>query len=200
MNATLSLLSALLRETLRDPKAAMHRVLSLPIPRPALWQAFALVVILGMLLTYVSDLLLPAPENPMLLVFRNTPIGTVAMALGLTLAMVIALHRAGRAFGGTGDFEGALRVVTWLQAVMFVFNAVQLLLLIVLPPLGVLMGVVNLGLTLWLLTNFVATLHGFRSLLPAFLLIIVTAMALGFAFYFVLALAGVLVLPEVADV
>ncbi len=190
----------IVRDTILDPRAAAGRALGLDLPRAVLWQVLVLVVILGMLQTFAYDALLPSPaENALMPFFGNQPLLTAGIAFAATLAMVVAMHRVGRAFGGTGDFDGALRLTVWLQTVMLFLNVVQMVLLVVLPPLAALMGIVNLGLMLWLMTNFVAVLHGFRALFPVFVMIIVTGFAMGFALFFLLMMTGVIVPPEVAN-
>ncbi|SMX34830.1 Yip1 family protein [Actibacterium lipolyticum] len=200
MSETLKSLAIMARDTVRDPKEGARRVLSIPIPRDALWQALALVVILGLVQTYLNGVLMPGPVDPMTSTFRDAPLKGAIIAGLATVAMVIALHRVGRLFGGTGDFDGALRLIVWLQAIMLIFNMIQLFFLVTIPPLAVLMGAVNLGLLLWLLTNFVTVLHGFRSLFPVFIMIMVTAFFLGFFFFFLLSLFGLITLPEIQNV
>ena len=41
--------------TLREPRKAAARILAMPFPRPVLWQALALVVVLGAIQTIISD-------------------------------------------------------------------------------------------------------------------------------------------------
>lgn len=200
MSTTVAHLTALLRETITDPRGAAARVIALGVPRPLLWQALAAVVILGMLETYIQDALLPPGVDSLMTVFSDAPLMTTAIAFAATAAMVHAIHRVGRLFGGTGDLDGALAVSVWLQSVMLVFNFIQIVLMLLAPPLAALMGAVNLGLFLWLMTSFVATLHGFRALFPVFVMILVTGAMLGFAFFFILTMTGLIVPPEVADV
>jgi len=193
-------LTALLRETLTDPRGAAARVIGLGLPRPLLWQALAAVVILGMLETYAQDALLPPGVDSLMTVFSNAPLMTSAIAFAATAAMVHAIHKVGRLFGGTGDLAGALAVSVWLQSVMLVFNFVQIVLMLLAPLLAALMGAVNLGLFLWLMTAFVATLHGFRALFPVFAMILVVGFVLGFVLLYVLMLAGLVTPMEVPDV
>ncbi|MHC0053897.1 Yip1 family protein [Actibacterium sp. D379-3] len=200
MNDSLKSLFVLMRDTLRDPKEGARRVLSLPLPREALWQALALVVIVSLLMTHLGDRLMPAPTDPLLPMFRDAPFLTVIILGALTLLTVQATYRVGRLMGGNGTFEGALRLILWLQMIMLCLQAAQLLFMVVFPLFAVLLGPISLVLSLWLLTNFVAVLHGFRALFPVFLMILVTAMVLGFALVFVLSLAGIGLPTEMTDV
>ena len=56
----------------------------------------------------------------------------------------------------------------WLQFIMALLQAVQLVAVLILPLLAALLGLVGLGLFFWLLTGFVAELHGFRSPMQVF--------------------------------
>ncbi|MGB8622478.1 MAG: Yip1 family protein [Paracoccaceae bacterium] len=200
MDDTLKSLLVMARDTVTDPKEGARRVLSLPLPREALWQALALVVIISLLLTHLTDRLMPSPTDPLMPAFRDMPLLTVAILGGLTVLMVVAIDRVGRLMGGTGNFEGALRITIWLQFVMLLVQAVQVFFMVVFPPIAVLLGPLAFGLSLWLLTNFIAVLHGFEKLLPVFLMILVTALALGFALFFILTLAGVHLPTELTNV
>ncbi len=87
----------------------------------------------------------------------------------LLVASCWLIYRIGRAAAGTGSFADALLVMVWLQFIMLGLQV------------GAACGadarcrrwpaIVELGglvLFLWLLTNFIAELHGFRSLALVF--------------------------------
>lgn len=200
MSDTLKSLLIMGRDTLADPKEGARRVLSLPLPRRALWQALALVVIVSLLLTHVSDRLMPSSLDPMAPIFRSAPFLTVVIFGALTLVTVLALYHVGRMMGGTGSFEGALRLTLWLQLIMLAVQVVQVFFLLVYPPVAALLGPAAFVLSMWLLTNFAAVLHGFRSLLPVFLMIVATAFFLGIVLFFVLTLFGISLPTEMPDV
>lgn len=200
MSQMLTSLLVLARDTLRDPKEGARQVLALPLPRHAAWEGLALVLILGLLLTYLTNFLLPAPAEPLLPFFGASPILTAAFLGGVTLITVGAIYGVGRMMGGTGSFEGALRLTVWLQFIMLVIQVIQTLFLLVLPIVAALIGPLAFGLMLWLLANFIAVLHGFRSLGAVFIMILVTTFALGFILFFLLALFGVTLPTEVHNV
>ena len=95
--------------------------------------------------------------------------------------------------GGTGSFEEAVLLMAWLQFIMICVQAVQAVALLVLPPLAGLIGIAGLFLFLWLLTNFVAVLHGFSSLIKVFLMILASAFGIAFGLSILLMLIGVTV-------
>jgi len=105
--------------------------------------------------------------------------------------MMHAIHRIGRAFGGTGRFEEAMLLVIWLQFIFILVQLVQVLAFTLLPGLAAIITILALGLFFWLLTNFIAVLHGFTSLGMVFVATILSLIGIIFAMSLVLALLGV---------
>lgn len=187
--ATLGTLLRLARDTVSDPKEAASTVLSFAPPRDALWLMFALVIVASMFLGEVVALLvqMPTAETGMM----GSPIVLGLVQALFLFALTHAIHRIGRAFGGTGRFEEALLLVVWLQFVFIVVQLIQIVAILVVPPLAVLVTLVAMALFFWLLTNFIAVLHGFTNLGQVFLMIIVSIIGIAFALSIVLAILGV---------
>jgi hypothetical protein len=82
--------------------------------------------------------------------------------------------------GGRGSFADTLIVMVWLQTIMLAVQLAQLVVQILLPPASGLVSLAGLGVFLWLLTNFVAELHRFRSLPAVFGGIVVGGILLAF--------------------
>ncbi|MEM9032698.1 MAG: hypothetical protein AAGB18_08625, partial [Pseudomonadota bacterium] len=82
-------------------------------------------------------------------------------------------------------------IVAWLQFIMVCVQVVQTAALIIMPPMAGLIGIVALVLFLWLLTNFIAVLHGFRSLAQVFVMILVSTFTIAFVLSILLAIFGV---------
>src|SRR6056297_2391634 len=158
-------------ETLKDPRGVAARMMKLGLPVPVLWQALALVVTVSVLLGQ-GTLLLTAGD-------------------GAALVMVLAIHTIGRAMGGVGGFDDALTLVVWLQIVMVCLQLVQSVSFLLIPPFAVVLGYAGLILFLWLLTNFVAVLHGFQSLGVVFVMILMSASEMQFVISLLLAIVGV---------
>ena len=188
MDTSFSSFAALVRETLRDPKAVGEQVKALDLPMGARWEAFALVVLVSAIVGQFSILAMTgALTAPGLL---GTPVQSVVIQGGALLIVVQAIHHVGRAMGGTGDFGGALTLATWLQCVMIFFQVIQVITLVILPPLAGIIGVAAMVVFFWLLTNFIAVLHGFTSLGRVFAMIIATAFALVFVLVFFMSMLG----------
>ena len=111
---------------------------------------------------------------------------------------VVLIHRVGRAFDGRGSLPDALLIVVWLQLLMLALQLLQLAATLVAPPLSGIIGLAGFALFPWLMTAFIAELHGFRNRGLVFLGMVLTALGTGF----VLGIAMILILgPEAfADV
>lgn len=158
-------LADLLVQTLRDPQNAARRVLAFS---PAaggmwLWEALALVIVSSVFLTLLGQVIAPAQGNLLISAFTANPITMVTVEAAMLVITVFAVFRIGRWAGGTGSFEGSLRLVVWLQAVLVSVQAAQTVVLLLMPGFASLIGLFGLVLFFWLLTQFVLVLHGFSS-------------------------------------
>ena len=64
----------------------------------------------------------------------------------------------------SGGFADALLLVVWLEFLLTLAQAAQMLVMFVSPPLATIIAFAALGMFLWLLAQFTAALHGFRDL------------------------------------
>ncbi|MFD1912185.1 YIP1 family protein [Halodurantibacterium flavum] len=186
MELSLSGVIGLLRATLADPQTTARQLIAMPLPMAARWQALILVVVLSVLLLqlalFIAGGVAAAGE------------GMVQSALlqgGVLVVTVFAIHRIGRAFGGTGDLGGALILMAWLQFVTLCFQAVQIVTLLLVPPMASIVAIVSVAVFLWLLVTFVQVLHGFRSRLMVMFGLVGSFFALAFALSFILVLLGI---------
>src|SRR5690606_2427496 len=75
-------------------------------------------------------------------IFLPGPFVLAGLRLAAMLILATALALLGRAFGGKGGFDGSLRIMIWLQFLMVLLQAIQLVALVILPPLA---GILSLG-------------------------------------------------------
>jgi len=193
MELSPSTLVGLLRETLTDPKSAAARIMAIPLPMSARWQALLLVVVLSVLFGQISVMLMVGAGLP-------SPLQAGIVQGGALLIMVFAAHVVGRMMGGRGQFEEALILVAWLQAVMVALQVAQVVALLVVPALSSLIGVLGMALFLWLLTNFVSVLHGFASLGKVFGGILLTLFGIAMVLAIVMQMLGIAPPGMVVDV
>jgi len=199
------LIPDLIRHTLREPRTAAQRILDMGFEAGFLWQALLLVVVLSVIAAQTTALITgaaqqqPGPEMLMPEFFSNPMLMGIVQG-GLLVLVVFAVYWIGRSFGGTGSFEGAIALVTWLQFLLVCLQVAQALAALVLPPLAGLIGLAGLVVFFWLLTQFVSQLHGFRSPGMVFTMIVVSMLGIVFALSVVLAIIGVAFVGEVPDV
>ena len=173
------------RQTVSNPRDGAAVILKLHLPMRALWLAFGLVIVLSMFLGEAVALLMGPPDQaamPPEMMVSPITMGVIQAAFLFLVAHGIA--RIGQLFGGSGDFQGALALIVWLQFIFLVVQVIQLAAMLVVPPVAGLITILAMGLFFWLLVNFIATLHGFSSLGLIFVMTILTA----FGFVFVLSI------------
>lgn len=178
----------LARDTVSDPQGGAAEVLRLAPARPALHLCFALVVVGSLILGEIVALLVPLPEAGPLS-------GQSALALGLLQAVFLymaayAIAHVGRMFGGSGTFDGALALITWLQFIFLLVQLVQLVVLFLMPPIAGIVTILAIGLFFWLLVNFITELHGFISLGMVSVMTMVSLVVILFVVSLVLGILG----------
>lgn len=185
------LLYRLLFETLQDPQKGARRVMALKLTLAERLQAFALAVLVSVILAQITRLVLPADEGTAMGVMLGTPVQTGLLQTAVLAVTFLAMFLIGRAFGGVGTWPDALLLVVWLEFIMIGLQAFQTLAILILPPLGWMIGLAGLGLFLWLLTHFTAALHRFASLWRVFGMIVVSVVVTAFALSILLAMIGI---------
>ncbi|HID67736.1 MAG TPA: hypothetical protein EYP31_05665 [Roseibacterium sp.] len=180
--------------TVRDPKAGAAEILRIAPARGALWLAFALMIVVSLIMGEVVALILGQPEAGPLA-------GQTSLTLGLMqgaflFVMVHAITQIGRICGGTGDFDGSLALITWLQFVFFLVQLLQLALLLVAPPIAVIVTGLAIGLFFWMLVNFILVLHGFASLSMVFFMTFASFLGILFTLSLVLSVLGLTPEPQ----
>ncbi|MES2814020.1 MAG: YIP1 family protein [Pseudomonadota bacterium] len=172
-------LAGLAQLTLQDPKQAARVLLAEGVPLRARSAGLLLVAILSAI---TASIQITGREalDPLSAFMLASPIrATIFQWLFLSVSVVL-IHRVGRAFGGTGSFADALLIVVWLQVIMLGFQVLQLAVMPLAPAFSGLIGLVSFMIYLWLLTVFIAELHGFVSRGLVFLAMVITGVAAGF--------------------
>lgn len=159
-----ALVTDLVMETLRSPREAARRIIALDPPMEARWIGLLLVSVLALLETRLGGLVLPLDDQPPIFALAADPVLGVPFQVLSQLVIAIAIAGIGRIFGGTGSFADALLLIVWLEFMLVLAQAVQLVALVLVPPVGMLIAFVAIGLLIWLLVQFTAALHGFTNL------------------------------------
>jgi len=184
-------IKALARLTLTDPRAAGAALLTAVPVRDVLLQMAVVVVVVGVILTWIATALFPAPQNPMISDLMANPVLFAIIQLMMLMLSVFAIFLIGRLFGGIGSFEQTLYLSVWVQFYMLLIQAALIPVTLV---VGALPLTLNLGLYfyfVWLMVNFIAVLHGFKSLWKVFAGLIAASFALSFVVLFLLGVIGI---------
>lgn len=187
-------------ESVRTPRVAARKVLDLPATRQQVWSAFVAMILLSVVLTGVAQVLFPVPPEDALALLQLSPFQAVGLLGGLTLALIIAIVGIGRLMGGQGDMDGALRLFAWMQAILIALQVVQLFLVPVLAILAALVGLISIGLFIWLLLNFVAELHKFDGIGQAIAVTVLSFTLTTFVLISLISTLGLLPVMEAPNV
>jgi len=168
------------RDTILQPRVGARAVMALNLPVTAGWMALLLMAVGSALLSSVAFLTSPYTADPAMIEIFGSPV-KLALVQGAVLVGGVALIQGlGRFFGGQGRLSDTLALVSWLEFILILVQIVQMLALLILPVAAELLGFAGLGLFLWLLSHFIAELHGFRSALKVFFALLAVALAFGF--------------------
>ncbi len=188
MEFSLKNLLLLVRETVIAPRQGARTVMNLGLSISFGWLALLLMAIGSALFTHLTLALLPMEEMQMLGSAVSSPIRTAILQWGVMLLSVQAVYHIGRWRGGIGQLRDAVLLMAWLQFILLCLQGLQLVTQVLLPPLSELLGLVGLALFFWLLTNFIAELHGFGSLVKTFVAVLICLVLAAFLLAFVVAL------------
>ncbi len=172
MDVSVTAVLELARFSVQSPRTAARQILAMAIPDTARWLLFLLVISASAVLTHIGFNLLPQNDRAFMETAMSSPLRTAILQAGFLLVAVVAVHRVGRWQGGTGSFADSLLLVGWLQFILLCLQITQIIALLILPPVAEIIGVLGLGLSFWLLTQFVLELHGFQSAWKVFLSIL----------------------------
>ncbi|WP_333817123.1 Yip1 family protein [Tabrizicola sp.] len=186
-------IGALAQLTLREPRQAARTLLAEDVPIPARTAGLLLVAVVSALLASLQVGGKLTELDPFSRFMLASPFRAAVFQWLFLALTVVLVHRVGRAFDGRGSLPDALLVVVWLQLPMLALQILQLVATLLVPPLAGIIGLAGFALFLWLMTSFVAELHGFRSRGMVFLGLVLTALGVGL----ILGVATVLILgPE----
>ncbi|SDE15847.1 YIP1 family protein [Limimaricola pyoseonensis] len=192
----MALVADLLRLSLRAPREAGQRVMTLPLSRATVGQGLVLVTCLSVLLTALLQGAMPAvptdglPE-PDMQGFGLSPFAYAGLLGTSLLLLAFGLSAAGRALGGSGRFDEALAIVVWLEVLAMLLRLIQGVTILVLPPLGGLIGLAGLVYLFWCLVQFTAALHGFSGPGRAVITLFLALIGIGATIALLLALTGI---------
>ena len=154
--------------SLRDPALAVRQLQSLNLPMQARWMALAIVVALSAILGTLAMQIFPQLAEGSLGIPVLSPLARVVLQTGGMVLTALLIANVGRAFGGQGDFADALLIVIWLEFLLLIAQAAQVVLMLVFPFFGSILGIAALVVIAWLSVQMIKALHGFSSAFMVF--------------------------------
>jgi hypothetical protein len=187
---------ALVSLSFRDPQVAAHLLVRQNWPIQARWMALLAAVSVSALLAWLASAIFSAPaeDGVQVIMLSQQPMVMAVMQMVAILLAAGLMSGVGRLFGGQGRFEDALLLTVWIEVLLLLVQALQLVLSLVLPTAAGLLGIAAMALFLWLTVQFTKALHGFRSTLKVMLGLIGTAIGAGFVLSILAAAFGIM--PE----
>lgn len=162
----------LLRLTVLQPGQAASLLLRLPILGNMRFVTMAVVASLSAVALWATYATFP----------MTMPDGSPAPQIGpLSWAMMIGagvmitsgvIFVCCRLVGGKASFTDLILLMSWFQFLQLALYLVQMVLILLLPPLGALVALASVGLTLWILAHFIKAANGFATVLGPILGII----------------------------
>lgn len=177
------MLLAALRLTFTNPRAAARWLMGLGLADGPRWLAFTIVAILSALTMTLGEGVEP-PSADLGDASGALPLPPLVWVGLLGFGMMVTTGLAtgvGRLFGGTGRFAQAQVLVVWLQLVQVAMVLVQIGAMLVLPPLAVVIDIASIAVVFWMMSSFLAELHGFRHTGLVFLGILGTGLGMALA-------------------
>jgi len=161
MSLSLPLVGQLLFQSLRDPREGANTLLSLGVPKEALWPFAMLVVVIGSLISGSGQVFSPTEIEGFTV---PSPWIVALMQFGLMTVSIFVIFWMGRALDGKGSFNETILLIAWLQAMSITGQILVLVLGMLLPSLAVILffgfGIYMIYATI----TFIDVLHRLNSM------------------------------------
>ena len=184
----MNFMSNLLRLSLTNPTEAGAYIFALRFNLGAALSAFAVTVIIAVLLLFALSGFKPtavlpgfAPMAPVVLV--------AIMGLG-TLGLVGCIWLAARAFGGSGRFSDGILVFAWIQILQVGLQIVQTALMVISVTFAGLISIFATGLLFWILFGLLNSWLNLGSMWKAALCFLLGVIGLSMGGAFILVSLG----------
>jgi len=184
-------------ETIRTPRSAAQKIMSLGLSRDVLWSGLVLAACINSIVFSLSLLVSDTSALPPLL--RN-PVMFFMLVTGLQVLTVHGFYWGGRALGGTGDLGELLSLMVWLQALQAAANGCLFVVLLLSPGIEQLLslGVGILGL--WITLNFITEAMRLPGLMHALGVLVLATVGIAFGLVILAAMIGLGALGVPANV
>lgn len=199
MSFSLGTMMGLARDTVLTPRPVARQIMAMGLGRDFAWLALFLMAIGSALLTHLSLKLGPdmvADQDALAMAVQarldmimGSPIRLALMQGAVMVVSVFLVHGIGLIHRKReASLAEAILLISWLQFILLCAQAVQLVALLVLPPLAEVIGLAGMVLFFWVISNFVAELHGYRSAFLALLAVFGLLLLMGIVLAILLAM------------
>lgn len=177
-------------QTVPEPRKVARDVQNLDLPRAVLWQVLALLLVATTILGVIASILYPTDPEAFGGLLADPMITGVAQAV-ISVLSIFGIVWVGRMVGGTGSFDQAMLTMIWLHFTLLIVELGVVVLGTFAPGIAMLLWVLGLVLTFWILSHFIAEMHGFANAGMVFVGVILTLFSAMIVFAIVLAIFGV---------
>ncbi len=174
-------------KSLTQPRASIAKVLRYDIENALLYQAAIVLACLSGILDPVIGTLVSGEFSTV-----GDPLLLAAFQFVAIIVTAVAIFWIGGRFGGIGDYNGALKVSVWYGVVSILPSIAIVFFQASGSSLG---GVVQFGVLFWMLfiiSNFILVLHGFRNLFMTILGVVGSSIIIGMVSLMVLSMFGLI--------
>ncbi len=177
-------------QTVPEPRKVAREIQALQFRRVDLWLALALLLVATTFLGVIASILFPVDPETMGPLFSDPILMGIAQA-SVAVLMVFGIYWVGRMVGGTGTFDQALLTVIWLHFVLWIIELGVVFLGVFAPGMALLLWIMGMVMTFWILSHFIAEMHGFNNAGMVFVGIVLTLLAVVVVFSIFLAIIGI---------
>ena len=177
-------------QSIPEPRKIARELFALNLDRTTLWQALFLMLVTGAMIGVGSSMMFPPAPELSGTIFAM-PLVVASAEAAVAVISVFLIYWLGRAAGGTGRFQDGIVTITWLNFVLLIVQVFVLILSLFAPSMAALLWLFGGFTGFWILSHFIAELHGFSSALRGFLTILLTSFIAVAILSIVLAILGV---------
>lgn len=190
MNLNLSNLGDLVVATIKDPATMARNLIQMDVGREVGWMMLGLSVVLNVMMVGMGALVAPEMFQTMLPGVIVTPI-TFGLIIGSLLVIsIFAIYFTGQILGGEARFEDIVVLNGWLNLVMTLLFAVQLVVTLAIPVLGLMINGLRFVISVRCYLHFTKVIFKFNSIGKAFFTLVLAFMGSVFGISLILALIG----------
>jgi hypothetical protein len=180
-------------QTVVEPRKIAREVQAISLPRTTLWEVLILLLVGATFLAVIDGIILPVDPAMVISPLQVDPLMMGVAQGSTTIFLVFAIYWVGRAVGGIGSFDQALLTVIWAQFVGLILQLGVVFFDVFAPGFSVLLAILTVVMNFWILSHFIAEMHGFRSAAMVFAGILVTSVLAIFGVSIVIGIIGLFI-------